>query len=62
LVIKSKNDEVVSSEAVDKYSQDAKKAKNKKMIIQNADHSFSSDPEGLKEFYSLAQNWFLETL
>lgn len=62
LVIKSKNDEVVSPEAVDKYFQDATKAKNKKMIVQNADHSFSSDRKGLKEFHSLAQDWFLETL
>lgn len=62
LVIKSKNDEIVSSEAVDKYFEDAKKAKNKKMIIQNARHSFSNDPKGLVEFYSLAQDWFLETL
>lgn len=62
LVIKSKNDEVVSPEAVDKYFQDAAKAKNKKMIVQNADHSFSNDKKGLKEFHSLAQDWFLETL
>ena len=62
LVIKSKNDEIVSSEAVDKYFNDAKKTKNKKMIVQNAGHSFSNDPKGLKEFYSLVQNWFLKTL
>lgn len=62
LVIKSKNDEVVSSEAVDKYFEDANKAKKKKMIVQNADHSFSNDPKGLEEFYLLVQDWFLETL
>lgn len=62
LVIKSKNDEVVSSEAVDKYFNDAKKAKQKKMIVQNAGHAFSNDPIGLKEFHHLTENWFLETL
>lgn len=62
LVIKSKNDEIVPSEAVDKYFEDAKNAKNKKMIIQNAGHSFSNDPKGLEEFYLLVQNWFLKTL
>ncbi|MDO8583308.1 MAG: prolyl oligopeptidase family serine peptidase [bacterium] len=62
LVIKSKNDEIVSSEAVDKYFNDAKKVKNKKLIIQNAKHSFRDDPKGLEEFYRYAQNWFLETL
>lgn len=62
LVIKSKNDEIVSSEAVDKYFDDAKKAKSKKMIVQNAGHSFSNDPKGLEEFYHFVQDWFLETL
>lgn len=62
LVIKSKNDEIVLPEAVDKYFQDAKKARNKKMIVQNARHAFSNDPEGLKEFHLLVQDWFLETL
>lgn len=62
LVIKSKNDEVVSSEAVDKYFEDAIKAKKKKMIVQIADHSFSNDNKGLEEFYHLTQDWFLETL
>lgn len=62
LVIKSKNDEIVQSEVVDKYFDDAKRAKNKKMIIQNAGHSFRTDPEGLKEFYRFTQDWFLETL
>lgn len=62
LIIKSKNDEVVSSEAVDKYFKDATKAKKKKMIVQNADHSFSNDNKGLEEFYHLTQDWFLETL
>ncbi len=62
LIIKSKNDEIVSSECVDKYFKDAKKAKNKKMVVQNAGHSFSNDPKGLEEFHSLTQNWFLKTL
>jgi fermentation-respiration switch protein FrsA (DUF1100 family) len=62
LVIKSKNDELVPSECVDKYFEAAKKARNKKMIVQNAGHSFSNDPRGLREFYSLVQDWFLETL
>lgn len=62
LVIKSKNDEIVPLEVVDKYFEDAKRAKDKKMIVQNAGHSFSNDSKGLKEFYSLVQNWFLETL
>lgn len=62
LIIKSKNDEIVAPEAVGKYFEDAKKAKNKKMVVQNAGHSFSDDPKGLVEFYSLVQDWFLETL
>lgn len=62
LVIKSKNDEVVPPEAVDKYFQDAKKTKNKKMVVQNTEHAFSNDPKRLKEFHSLTQKWFLETL
>lgn len=62
LVIKSKNDEIVSSEAVDKYFDDARNAKSKKMIVQNAGHSFRNDPKGLEEFYSLTQDWFLKTL
>lgn len=62
LVIKSKNDEIVPSECVDKYFEDARKVKNRKMIVQDAGHSFSDDPKGLKEFYSLVQNWFLKTL
>lgn len=62
LVIKSKNDEIVPSECVDKYLKDAKKVKNKKMIVQNAGHSLNDDRKGSEEFYSLAQNWFLETL
>lgn len=62
LVIKSKNDKIVSPEAVDKYFDDTKKAKNKKMIVQNAKHSFRDDPKGLEEFYRLAQEWFLKTL
>jgi len=62
LVIKSKNDEVVSSEAVGKYFEDAKNVKKKKMVVQNAGHSLRDWPEALSEFYSLTQNWFLETL
>lgn len=62
LVIKSKNDEIVPSECVDKYFKDAKKAKNKKMVVQNAGHSLSNDHKGLEEFHSLVQNWFLKTL
>lgn len=62
LVIKSRNDEIVSSEAVDKYFEDAKKTKNKKMVVQNAKHSLREQPRALEEFYSLTQNWFLETL
>lgn len=62
LVIKSRNDEIVPSECVDKYFEDAVKTKNKKMIVQNADHSFKNYPEALDEFYSLTQDWFLKTL
>ena len=62
LVIKSKNDELVPSECVNKYLNDAVKAKNKKMVIQDADHAFKNYPEALNEFYSLTQDWFLMTL
>lgn len=62
LVIKSKNDEIVPSECVDKYFNVAGRAKNKKMVVQNAGHSFSNDPKGLEEFYFLTQDWFLKTL
>lgn len=62
LVIKSKNDEIVSAECVDKYLEDAKKAKNKKMVVQDAGHSLRNYPKALEEFYSLTQEWFLKTL
>ena len=62
LVIKSKNDEVVSAEAVDKYFEDAKAARNRKMVLQDAKHSLRDDPKAIEEFYRLTEEWFLKTL
>lgn len=62
LVIESKNDERVSAEAVRKYYEDAGRARKRKLIVQNAGHSFDGNPEGLKLFQKMAVDWFLETI
>ena len=63
LIIESEKDELLPSEQVQKYYNIATNAVKRKLYIhRNAGHSLSDNPKGLKEFYEITVNWFLETL
>jgi dipeptidyl aminopeptidase/acylaminoacyl peptidase len=63
LVIRSKNDQLLPEESVNKYYDVAINVKKRKLYVQkNVGHTLSDNPEGRKEFNELTVNWFLETL
>ncbi|MCL5019854.1 MAG: alpha/beta fold hydrolase [Patescibacteria group bacterium] len=63
LVIESEKDELLPSEEVQKYYNVATNAAKRKLSVhKNAGHNLSDNPKGLKEFYEITVNWFLETL